>query len=68
MGISIASGACFALLVFSNLYVWTAALAWLVIFTLLWLASQENGRASFVKHLAIAEAFLQSWQLQRTVH
>ena len=54
VGISIASGACFALLVFSNLYVWTAALAWLVIFTLLWLASQENGRASFVKHLAIA--------------
>jgi hypothetical protein len=54
VGTSIAAGVCFALLVFSHLFVWTAALAWVVIFTLLWFFTQANGRASFARHLAIA--------------
>ncbi len=49
-----AAGVCFALLVFSYLFVWTAALSWVVIFSILWLVTQSSDRAGFLKQLAIA--------------
>lgn len=44
-------GFCLSLLVFSYLYLWTAALAWLVILSVLWFISRPDERAFLLRFL-----------------
>jgi hypothetical protein len=49
----LASGAVFALLVFSYFYLWTAAAAWLACFSVLWLAARPPEYKKYFKTLLI---------------
>jgi len=53
---SIASGVILAILIFSYFYLWTAAAAWLVCLSLIYLAFKKDARAVVLKNAAIIGA------------
>jgi hypothetical protein len=54
---AVAGGAVFAILVFSYFFLWTAALAWLVLLALLWFAARKEDRTGVILRTGIVALF-----------